>query len=232
MKKTMIKPTFYLFLLLCGFLQVKAQSPQNLADYPLHVQYKKSLKPIVVYLTGDGGWNGFSEGLVNELDRNGYATITLDTRKYFWNQKTPEGFAKDIKVILSAYMKLWNKDSFAIIGYSFGADVGSFLPAHLPDDLSAKLVSVVLLSPGRSTGYVVKLKNLLNYGPTDKEKYKVYPELTKAIVPVWCIFGNEEESDFYGLIKETSKLHKATIPGSHKYDEDFPVVMKAIQKGL
>lgn len=213
-------------------LNINAQTSQDLSDYPLHVQYKRSEKPILLYLTGDGGWNSFSENLVNELNRNGYSTIVLDTRKYFWDQKTPDQFAKDIKVILSVYFKAWNKNSFSIVGYSFGADVGAFLPAHLPDALSDRINSVVLLSPGLSTGYVVKLKNMLNFGSGNKEKYKVYPELLKYASPVLCIFGKDEESDFYPILKETGKIKKLTIPGSHRYDDNIPVIARTVISGL
>lgn len=213
-------------------ITLKAQSIQDLSDYPLHVAYKHSAKPVVVYLTGDGGWNSFSESIVNELVKNGYPVIALDTRKYFWNQKTPDLFAKDMKEILSVYLKAWNKDSFSIIGYSFGADVGSFLPSRLADHPSGKINSVILLSPGFSTGYVVKIKNMLNFGSTDREKYEVYPELLKSKAPVWCIFGLEEKSDFYKAIKETALIHKLNIPGSHRYDDNVPVLMKAILSGL
>lgn len=217
---------------LFAVITLKAQSIPDLSDYPLHIQYKHSAKPVVVYLTGDGGWNNFSESVVNELAKNGYPVIALDTRKYFWDQKTPDLFARDMKEILSVYLKAWNKDSFSIIGYSFGADVGSFLPSRLADHPSGKLNSVVLLSPGFSTGYVVKIKNMLNFGPTDKEKYKVYPELLKSKVPVWCIFGLEEKSDFYKAIKETALIRKLNIPGSHRYDDNVPVLMKAVLSGL
>jgi len=219
-------------LLLCTFLKVGAQTIADLSKYPLHVQYKRSAKPIVVYLTGDGGWNSFSEGLVNELGKNGYATIALDTRKYFWGQRTPDQFAREIKSILAVYLKAWNKDSFSVVGYSFGADVGAFLPRHLPDDFSEKMNTLVLLSPGFSTGYVVKLKNLLSFGSTDKEKYKIYPELIKSGVPVWCIFGKEEDSDFAAVLKETEKIHKLVIPGSHRYDDNILAVTKAVIRGL
>lgn len=209
-----------------------AQTVADLSSYPLHVQYKRSNKPIVIYLTGDGGWNSFSEGLINELGKNGFATIALDTRKYFWNQKTPDQFAKDMKTILAVYMKAWNKDSFSIVGYSFGADVGAFLPGHLSDDIGGKINSVVLLSPGLSTGYVVKLKNLINFGSTNKEKYKVYPELIKSTVPVLCIFGKDEDSDFHPVLKETDKIHKVLVPGSHRYDDNISLVAKTVIRGL
>lgn len=213
-------------------MNVNAQSAKELSELPLHVHHVRSGKPMLVFLTGDGGWNKFSESTVKELVKNGYATIALDTRKYFWNQKTPDQFAKDMQLILSSYLKTWNKESFSMIGYSFGADVAAFVPSRLPDQLAEKQNSLVLLSPGFSTGYVVKLKNLLNFGSTDKEKYKVNPELQKSVIPVWCIFGKDEESEFYKAIKATDKIHKVIIPGSHRFDDDIPQVTRAIIKGL
>jgi len=227
-----MKFNFCLLVTFFSLTNVQAQSTPDLSDFPLHVQYRKSAKPVLVFLTGDGGWNSFSENLVAELGKSGFAIIALDTRKYFWSQKTPNQFAKDMKTILSVYLKAWNKDSFSIIGYSFGADVGAFLPAYLAVQQSSKLNSMVLLSPGLSTGYVVKLKNMLNFGATDKEKYKVYPELLKSTVPVWCIFGKNEESDSYSIFKETEKIHKLTVPGNHHYGDDVSIVSKAILKGL
>lgn len=229
--KLKTKLSICLLLLTYGLTDLKAQ-PKEVANYPLYVQYKQTDKPVIVFLTGDGGWNKFSESVVGELGKNGYSTIVLDTRKYFWSQKTPGQFAADMKVILNSYLKSWNKDSYSVIGYSFGADVGSFLPAHLPDELSGKMHSLVLLSPGFSTGYVIKLKNMLNFGGTDKEKYKVHPELLKSPVPVWCIFGKDEESDFSAALKETDKLHKVIIPGSHRYNDDITQVTRAIIRGL
>lgn len=211
---------------------VKAQAVPDLSAYPLHVQYKRSAKPVVVYLSGDGGWNSFSEDLMLELQKNGYSTIALDTRKYFWTQKTPDQFARDMKIILGVYLKAWNKDSFSLLGYSFGADVSAFLPSRLGGELGPQLNSHILLSPGLSTSYVVKLKNLLNFGPSDREKYKVYPELLKSNAPVWCIFGKDEDSDSISTMKESSKLHKITIPGSHRYNDNIGIVATAVMRGL
>lgn len=224
--------TSFLLITACSLIQVSAQPARDLSEFPLQAQYIRSSKPMLVFLTGDGGWNDFSASIVKELVKNGYPVVALDTRKYFWNQKTPDQFAKDMQLILSSYLKTWNKESFSLIGYSFGADVAAFVPSRLSGQLAEKQNSLVLLSPGFSTGYVVKLKNLLNFGSTDKEKYKVNPELLKSAIPVLCIFGKDEESDFYKAIKPTDKVHKVTIPGSHRFDDDIPQVIKAIIKGL
>jgi type IV secretory pathway VirJ component len=228
-----LKLSFVLLLLILNLpFGAVAQTHSELSQFPIHAQFKRSTKPVILYLTGDGGWNGFSESLVSELGNNGYPVIALDTRKYFWSQRTPGQFAKDIKIILAVYLKVWNKDSFSIVGYSFGADVAAFLPRHLDDDISSRINTMVLLSPGLSTGYVVKLKNLINFGSTNKEKYKVYPELLQSERPVWCIFGKEEESDFSPILKISDKLHKIIIPGSHRYEDNIMIVTKAILKGL
>jgi type IV secretory pathway VirJ component len=210
----------------------KGQKKFDSGFYPLHAFQKSSSKPLLLYLTGDGGWNSLSQAIVSELNSKGYAVIALDTRNYFWSQKTPAGFGDDAEVILKHYLEAWNKSSFSIVGYSFGADVGAFLPANLSDGLSKRLKSMVLLSPGFSTGFVTKISNMLGFGGSDKDKYKVYPQLLKCEVPVRCIFGKDEGSDFYQALKPTEKIQKIMIPGSHKYNDDAGKVVAAVLPGL
>lgn len=200
--------------------------------YPIHPLFKSSHKPLVLFLTGDGGWNTFSMQMADELGKNGYPVISLDTRKYFWEQKTPAGFAADINTIVSKYLSQWNKDEFCVVGYSFGAEVGAFLPTHLPAATLDKFKSLVLLSPGYSNSFEVRFINMITTKNTNKDKYKVYPELLKSKIPVWCIFGEEEKTDISQELKETNKIRKITIPGSHHYNDDVKVVVSGAIKGL
>lgn len=223
------------FVFLCFTLfsvGLYAQKRVSLSSFPLHTIQRNENKPLVLYLSGDGGWNKFSQNLTKELSENGYSIVALDTRKYFWDQKTPAEFGADAGAITEHYMKTWGKSSFVILGYSFGADVGAFLPSNFSDDTNQKLKSLVLLSPGFSTGFVTKISNMLGFGGTNKDKYKVYPELQKSPVPVYCIFGKDESSDFYEALKASGKIHKVTIPGSHRYDDNIDQVAKAIMQGF
>lgn len=185
-----------------------------------------------LYLTGDGGMNSFSRSLIKSLNDQGHAVVALDTRKYFWEKKEPAEFARDIRMILDQYMKSWNKTDFALLGYSFGADVGAFVPPLLPANTVSNLKGVVWLSPGFSTGFVTKISNMLGMGSTDKDPYKVYPQLLRSPAPVVCIFGAAENSDFYPAIKPTSKLRKLLVPGSHKYNDDVNLVAKTVIQAL
>ncbi len=225
MKRYLIALTFTLF---CCF----TASAAEIEDLPIHTFPKSGNKPMFLYLTGDGGMNSFSKNLISTLNDQGYAVVALDTRKYFWEKKSPAQFASDTQKIIERYMKSWNKSSFALLGYSFGADVGAFLPPLLPSHTVAQLRSVTLLSPGFSTGFVTRISNMLGMGSTDKDPYKVYPQLLKSPVPVLCIFGAAEDSDFYPAIKQTSKLKKLLIPGSHKYNDNVNLVAKTIIQEL
>ncbi|MNX60391.1 2-hydroxy-6-oxononadienedioate/2-hydroxy-6-oxononatrienedioate hydrolase [compost metagenome] len=211
-----------------NFVQVDAQT----TEYPIHVQLKNTNKPVVVFLTGDGGWNTFSKQLVDEFGKNGYSVISLDTRKYFWEQKTPVQFGADMNIIITNYLKQWNKDTFDIIGYSFGAEVAAFLPSNLPASTAEKIKSLVLLSPGFSNSFEVKFINMLNAKYTNKDKYKVYPELLKIKVPVFCIYGDDERTDSSQELKETNNIRKITIPGSHHYGDDIKAVAGSVIKCL
>ncbi|WEK17453.1 MAG: alpha/beta fold hydrolase [Candidatus Pedobacter colombiensis] len=221
--------TILLLLILCNLVQANAQTNQ----YPIHVlQPKNNNKPILVFLTGDGGWNNFSIQLADEFGKNGYPVISLDTRKYFWQQKTPTGFGADMNTIISNYLKQWNKDSFYIVGYSFGAEVAAFLPAHLSASIAEKIKSLALLSPGYSNSFEVRFINMLNSKYTNKDKYKVYPELLKIKVPVFCIYGDDEKTDISQELKEINNIRKITIPGSHHYDDDVKAVAASVIKCL
>jgi len=215
-------------LILCHFVRTNAQTNQ----YPIHVQLKNTNKPVLVFLTGDGGWNTFSKQLVDEFGKNGYSVISLDTRKYFWEKKTPVQFAADMNIIINNYLKQWNKDAFSLVGYSFGAEVVAFLPSNLPAPTAEKIKSLVLLSPGFSNSFEVKFINILNAKYTNKDKYKVYPELLKMKVPVFCIYGADERTDSSQDLKETNNIRKITIPGAHHYGDDIKVVAASVIKCL
>jgi len=223
----------YLIITFCAFLlyvptRLSAQPKSDLSGLPLHLSATSNDLPLVIYLTGDGGWNSFSQLLTAELQKSGYAVVALDTRKYFWEQKTPEQLARDTQRMLDYYMKSWNKSSWILLGYSFGADTGAFLPSRMTKNTAAQLESVVLLSPGFSTGFVTKISNMLGFGGSDKDKYKVYPELLKIRVPLLCIFGKDEDSDFYPAVKPTANLKKMLIPGNHKFNDDVRLISKLV----
>ena len=183
---------------------------------------------LVIYLTGDGGWNSFSQKLTKEIEQKGYGVVTLNSRKYFRNKKTPEVFAKDIELLSNYYLKAWNKTSVIIIGYSFGADVAAFLPKRLTKSLLARIDHIALLSPSASTDFVINLLDLIGDSKNVRRKYKLGTELNQPGLPVVCIFGTKEDLKLKNTLQNRSDITIHEIPGSHNYKNNTELLIKLI----
>jgi len=223
----MYKFSLFLFFL-SGVLFVQAQ---DLSKYPLTVKTKPNAKRLIIYLSGDGGMNSFSQSLTQSLHEKNYAVVSLDSKKYFWEQKTPDKLAQDLNMIIEYYLKYLDKDEFSILGYSFGADAALFLTPRLSKDLQSKLKSTVLLSPSASTDFVIKLTDMMGFG-SKEAKYKTLPEVSKINSSMLFVFGKDEDNNLYKTIPEKKNITKVQIPGSHKFDNDIPTIVTTIQTGL
>ena len=222
--------TLILFCI-CAVSQIKAQSAADISKFPVSTLNKNGTKQMVIYLTGDGGINNFSQQVCDELAIKNYPVIRFDSRKYFWNRKTPEQFAKDLGEIIKYYLLTYNKTDFSIVGYSFGADAALLAVPRLSANLRQKLKSAVFLSPAVATDLTVKISDLLGF-ENNKGKYKTLPEIDKITGKVFCIFGKEEDSLFYKYVKDKKSIGKILVPGSHRYNNNTVIVAKAIEEAL
>ncbi|WP_316738900.1 AcvB/VirJ family lysyl-phosphatidylglycerol hydrolase [Pedobacter aquatilis] len=204
---------------------------QDISKFPLQTIAKPSAQHLIFYISGDGGMNSFSQSLTQGLADKNYAIVSLDSRKYFWEQKTPEKMAQDFNQIIVHYLKLWDIDEFSILGYSFGADAAIFLTPRLNKEPQQKVKSTVFLSPSTSTDFVIKLTDMIGFG-SKEAKYKTLPELNKTSIPQYFIFGKDEESDFFKSIPDRKNITKALIPGSHKFNNDIKKVVSTVLLGL
>ena len=218
-----------LMFLFTSLLSSKAQQVSSVPDLPLQLSAGKgSSEVLVIYLTGDGGWNSFNQQMVYKFEKQGYGVVALNARKYFWNEKSPEEFAHDFEQLSSYYLAEWEKTSLIIVGYSFGADVGSFLPARLSAELRKKIKKIVLLSPSFSTDFAIRLSDLIGESDNVSRRYKVEPEIGKTDLPIVCIFGNEEEKVLKGSLKNSKSLIIFELPGDHQYNHDLDLLLKTV----
>jgi type IV secretory pathway VirJ component len=226
--KTM-KWIFYFSVIILTYSNLAAQNVDFEKVYPLELSGEKGSKTeLVIYLTGDGGWNDFSKNLSQEFEKQGYGVVTLNCRKYFWNEKSPEVLAHDIELLSEYFMKQWGKTSIIIVGYSFGADVASFLPSHLPVELKKKIKRIALLSPSASTDFVVKISDLFGENDTDKRKFKVLQEIEKSALPTICIFGEEEDLILKSFLRNDKEHTVYKLPGKHEYQNNYSKLVEKV----
>lgn len=173
-------------------------------------------KPLIVYISGDGGMNNFTNSLIKSLNKKGYAVLALDAKDYFWHKKEPQEFAIAMNGAISTYLKNKKRNSFVVLGYSFGADVTPFLITRLQANLHSRCKDVVMLSPSSNTNFEIKVLDMLGWG-SNKGK-NVVNELNKISLPVVLFFGKDE--DDFPVNEITIKKQVVIMEGGHHYDNN------------
>ena len=202
----------------------QVMSAQQKLPLALHSSADSS-KPLVFYISGDGGFNKFSTAFMQTLIKDGYAVIGLDAKSYFWEKKKPQEAADAIEAAINESNKQWKKKSIVLIGYSFGADVAPFMLTHFSPALQAKVNHLILLSPSTKTDFEVHVMQMLGWGKDAGES--VPAEINKILKPVTIFVGDDEkEFPFSQLTIKNKQVIK--MPGGHHYDGDVDALSKEI----
>ena len=216
-------------VLIINLFSLNARTPGSSPDLPLEFSVSHGTHDeLIVYVTGDGGWNNFNQQMVQEFEHQGYGVVALNSRKYFWNGKSPEDFARDIAQLTDYYLKGWKKSSVIIVGYSFGADVASFLPNRFSAEMQKKIKRIALISPSASTDFVIRVSDLVGENENLYRRYKVKPEIDQIGLPVVCTFGKEEVKVLKTTLGSRNNLTTIELPGDHRYNNDYSLLVKGI----
>lgn len=231
MKKISILSIIFAFILLEKSI-ASGQGIEQVKDLPLIITNPKiedKVAPVALLISGDGGWYGFEQSIADNLANLGIPTVGLDSRKYFWNRRTPEETAADIARALSFYGKKWGRNKFMLIGYSVGAELVPFIVTRLPENVKSETISAVLLSPDLYTDFEVHFTNMLGMG-NPQNIFDVVKEI-KSMQPLLtlCIFGDGEKSKVPGLLAGTSVKIKV-IPGDHHYKFNLPLIIQTMKE--
>ena len=181
-------------------------------------------KPLILYLSGDGGWNKFSTSFINTLNKQGYSIVALNSRSYFWKKKTPAKAAEEITMLLDRYLKSWKASSFVLVGYSFGADVAPFIQSNFNPYILDNLKHTVLMSPSEKTDFEIHVLGMLGFSNSGES---VPNQINKLSKPVTIVLGTEEK-DF--PLTSISLKHYQTIKieGGHHYDGHIDELVKKV----
>jgi type IV secretory pathway VirJ component len=220
---------FIILLLLAANVNAMVPAPgssMTITDLPIIITKAKIDKEdkLVLFISGDGGWNSFSQKLVDSYASNGFDVIGLNSLKYFWKKKTPQETANDIAELLNKYSGEWHKKKIIICGFSFGADVAPFIYRRLPDDLKNKIILVQLISPSSFTDFEIHVMDLLG-SHNSVRSMNIASEVKLMDVPVVCYYGDLEKE------KPLSELKKADfkviiLKGDHHYAKSYPEIAK------
>jgi type IV secretory pathway VirJ component len=184
-------------------------------------------KPLVFYISGDGGLNRFSNELCTAINKEGFDVDAMDSKSYFWSQKTPARTAEDISDFLSKKIARRPNQQIVLIGYSFGADVLPFVLNRLPKNIADKIKVSFLMASSGSTDFVIHIADL--FGSGRRRGMDVLSEVNKISNQKIVILNSSDDKQL-DPGKITIKHITEVLPGGHHFDGDIDEIVKAIVK--
>lgn len=200
--------------------------PASLPDLPIvEVPAEGGGDIFAVFLSGDGGWAGIDKKVAAALASRGIPVAGIDSLRYFWSERTPEGLAMDIARVLHYYAARWNKQRALLIGYSQGADVLPFAINRLPSSAKRMTVLAVLLSLSRTADFEFHLSNWISSSATGRA---VFPEIEKLRQPpALCIYGSDDDETICPQLHDEA-VTPMQLDGGHHFDGEYDKVARAI----
>lgn len=219
-----MKKITYLIILFIPFLYNTAFAGAN---FPVKEWSASSHdKPIIFYLSGDGGFNKFSNALCESFNKKGYDVISLNSKSYFWDKKTPEQTTVDVNNYLDKKLAGRGNQQIVMIGYSFGADVLPFILNRLPKDIHDKVIVSFLMAPSGSTDFEIHWADI--FGGNSKRDMDVITELNKLFNDKIVIISSSDDEHLTLNKISLKRYTHEVLPGGHHFDGDIDEITKVI----
>lgn len=200
--------------------------PGELASLPLvEVESPAGSDTFAVFLSGDGGWAGLDKNVAAALSAKGIPVAGLDSLRYFWTPRTPDGLATDLDRVLRHYAMHWKKSRALLIGYSQGADVLPFAVNRLPLASKGLVAQTVLMGLGEKASFEFHLGNWM---VDDDEGVPILPEAVRLDgARTLCLYGDEEQDSLCPRIP-AGHVRAMALPGGHHFDGAYEQLAELI----
>ncbi len=169
-------------------------------------------------MSGDGGWAGLDQAVANALAAQGIPIVGLDSLRYYWSPRTPEGVAKDVDKIIRYYLTKFDKKRVLLVGYSQGADVLPFALNRLPAATRAKVAVGVVMGLSEHALFEFHMSSWVRDAGTG---LPTMPEVSRITsTPLLCIYGEGEDDSLCPKL-DPQKVKVVKLPGGHHFDGNY-----------
>jgi len=217
---------------LSSFAQLAQRKSQSLPPVPkdmeglpiIEVPATGTGDSFAIVLSGDGGWASIDKEVAGALAKTGIPVAGLDSLRYFWKQRSPEGLSGDLDRMIRFYSARWHRPNVMLIGYSQGADVLPFAINRMPAATRSQVSIAALLGLGTKAKFEFHLSAWLK---DSDDGLEIAPEARRMTVPTLCVYGEDEDDSLCPQIK-TQTFKALRLPGGHHFDGDYPKLAKLI----
>jgi len=176
-------------------------------------------------LSGDGGWAGLDEEVAGALSARGIPVVGLDSLRYFWTARTPEGMAADADRIIRYYLAKLAKSKVLLIGYSQGADVLPFAVNRLPPATREHVALAVLLGMSEHALFEFHLSSWVSDDDTGPA---TLPEVNRISgTPLLCVYGADEDDSLCPRL-DSRRFKVVQVKGGHHFNGDYAGLARVI----
>ncbi len=184
-----------------------------------------STDAFAIIMSGDGGWAGLDKEVASALSAQGIPVVGLDSLRYFWNARTPDGLASDTDQMIRYYLAHLGKKRVLLIGYSQGADVLPFAVNRLPAATRAQVGLTVLMGMSQHALFEFHVSSWIS---DDDSGPATLPEVTRITgTPVLCIYG-EGDNDSLCPKLDPGKVRIVKLNGGHHFNGDYAGLAREI----
>jgi type IV secretory pathway VirJ component len=207
-----------------------APPPAGLSDLPVvEVPAQAGVAPspdsFAIIMSGDGGWAGLDQDVAAALAAQGIPVVGLDSLRYYWTARTPEGLAADTDRIIRYYLAHFGKQRVLLIGYSQGADVLPFAVNRLPPATRARVALAAVMGMSEHALFEFHLTSWISDSDSGP---KTLPEINRiAGIPVLCIYGADEHDSLCPQL-DPRRFNVVKLQGGHHFDGDYANLARQI----
>jgi type IV secretory pathway VirJ component len=171
-----------------------------------------------IIMSGDGGWAGLDQDIAAALSARGIPVVGLDSLRYYWTARTPQGVATDTDRMIRYYLAHFGKKRVLLVGYSQGADVLPFAVNRLPQATKAQVALTAILGMSEHALFEFHVSSWIsddNSGPA------TLPEVNRLTgMPVLCIYGEDEHDSLCPKL-DPLKVKVVKLKGGHHFDGNY-----------
>jgi type IV secretory pathway VirJ component len=178
-----------------------------------------------IIMSGDGGWAGLDRDIAAALSAHGIPAVGLDSLRYFWTARTPQGLAADTDRMIRYYQSHFAKKRVLLIGYSQGADVLPFAVNRLPETTKAQVALTAILGMSEHALFEFHVSSWI---ADDTSGPATLPEVNRiGGMPVLCIYGEDEHDSLCPKL-DAKKFNIVKVKGGHHFDGNYTALADEI----
>lgn len=196
--------------------------PAELGDLPVvEIPAKQNAAPsdaFAIMMSGDGGWAGIDQDIAAALTAKGIPVVGLDSLRYYWTARTPQGVAADTDRLIRYYLAHFGKKRVLLIGYSQGADVLPFAVNRLPAATKGVVSLMAILGMSEHALFEFHVSSWIS---DDNSGPETLPEVNRISgMPVLCIYGEDEHDSLCPKL-DPKKFNIVKVKGGHHFDGNY-----------